>query len=256
MLGGLIIAVVLALWGAQAVVPWRLRRAEDEAALAARRRWAYAALPLLLAALVAALLFLRARPDATYAAGLSPLLASQPARVLALLSAALLGGDLLLALGRGRLENQGWPIVAVLGLASLAAATFLAEIVRVGEGPSSPLLVLLLAAGCRLLVAGGAGEILAPGRPLLALAAGLALPLYALLLPPDLQRALAAGGGWLPLAGSTVLFLTSRFLPPSLRRLGLGAAVLLAGVFLATAGDLSQSLVGRPLPPLPPLPKP
>ena len=47
-----------------------------------------------------------------------------------------------------------------------------------------------------------------------------------------------------------------RFLPASLRRAGLGAAVLLAGIFLAWTGDLSQALAGRPLPPLPPLGKP
>ncbi len=268
MLGGLVIALILALWGAQAVVPWRLRRAgvgvgdaegngePRRAAGDPRRRWAYAALPLLLAASLAALVYLRARPDAAFAAGLSPLLASLPGRLLALLSGALLACDLVLALGRGRLESQGWPIAAVFGLASLAAASFAAELLRVGEGPSSPLPVLLLAAACRLLVALGAGEVLAPGRPLLALLAGLALPLYLLLLPAQLSRPLVASAGWLPLAASAALFLAARFLPPRLRRPGLAAAVLLAGVFLGLAADLSQALAGQPLPPLPPLAKP
>jgi hypothetical protein len=252
MLGGLVIALVLALWGAQAVVPWRLRAAGEEP----RRRWAYGALPLLLTALLAALVYLRARPDAAFAAGLTPLLASLPGRLLALLSAALLACDLVLALGRGRLESQGWPIAAAFGLAWLAAASFAAELLRVGEGPSSSLAVLLLAAACRLLVTLGAGELLAPGRPLLALAAGIALPLYFLLLPAELRHPLAAAGGWLPLAAAALLFAAARFLPASLRRLGLAAAVLLAGVFLAWTADLSQALAGRPLPPLPPLGRP
>ena len=252
MLGGLVVALVVALWGAQAVVPWRLRAAGEEP----RRSWSYAALPLLLLAVLAALVYLRGRPDAALAAGLAPLLASLPGRLLALLTAALLASDLVLVFGRGRLESQGWPVAAAFGLAWLAVASFAAELLRVGEGPSSPLAVLLLAAACRLLVTLGAGELLAPGRPLLAVAAGLALPLYLLLLPAELGRALIATSGWLPLAAAALLFLAARFLPASLRRAGLGAAVLLAGIFLAWAGDLSQALAGRPLPPLPPLGKP
>ncbi len=252
MLGGLVAALVVALWGAQAVVPWRLRRAGEEA----RRSWSYAALPLLLLALLAVLLYLRARPDAALAAGLAPLLASLPGRLLVLFSAALAASDLVLAFGRGRLESQGWPVAAAFGLAWLGLASFAAELLRVGEGPSSPLAILLAAATCRLLVTLGAGELLAPGRPLWAAAAGLALPLYLLLLPAELRGALAAAGAWLPLSAAALLFLAARFLPPSLRRAGLAAAVLLAGLFLAWAGDLSQALAGRPLPPLPPLGKP
>ena len=269
MLGGVVIALVLALWGAQAAVPWRLRGVGSEGGEGSeggdrddahdgdhepRRRWAYAALPLLLTAILATLLYLRARPDAAVAAGLSPLLANVPGRILAILTAALLASDLLLALTRGRLERQGWAIAAALGLASLAATSLSAELLRVGEGPASPAHVLLLAAACRLLVGLAAGEVLAPGRPLLALAAGLALPLYPLLLPAELRRLLAAGGGWLPLAASAVLFLAARFLPPSLRRAGLAGGVLLAGLFFGLTAELSQTLAGRPLPPLPPLP--
>jgi len=249
-MSGLLAAIVLVAWGGQAVAPWRLRRGNE----AARRLWGHAALPLLLTGTLAALLYVRDRPDAALAAGLSPLLATLPGRILTLLLAALLGADLILALGKGRVEDLGWPLAATLSLLFLAAASLGAELLRVGEGQRGPLPLLFAAAGCRLLVTLGAGEAVAPGRPLLAALAGLALPLYFLCLPPRLAHTLVAGGSWLTLAAAAVLFLAARWLPASLRRPTVIAAALLAGLFFAQAGDLSQVLPSDPLPPLQPLP--
>jgi hypothetical protein len=249
-MNGLLIAGILVVWGSQAVAPWRLRRGDE----AARRLWGHAALPLLLAGALAALLYVHDRPDAAIAAGLSPLLSTLPGRVLTLLLAALVGADLILALGKGRVENLGWPLAASLSLLFLAAASLEMELLRVGEGQQGPLPLLFAAAGCRLLVTLGAGEAAAPGRPLFAGMAGLALPLYFLCLPLPLQRAIAGTGAWLTLAGAALLFLAARWFPASLRRPAVLAAALLAGLFFAQAGDLYQALPLPPLPPMPPLP--
>jgi hypothetical protein len=249
-MSGLLVAVILLAWGSQAVAPWRLRRADE----AARRLWGFVALPLLLGGALAALLYVHDRPDAAIIAGLSPIFSTLPGRLLVLLLAALLVADLILALGKGRVENLGWPLAAILSFLFLTAATLAGELLRVGEGQRGPLSLLFAAAGCRLLITLGAGEAIASGRPLLALAAGLALPLYYLCLPGPLKRAIAGGGYWLTLAAATVLFLAARWLPVSLRRPTLLAAALLAGIFLAQTGDLSQALPTPPMPPMPPLP--
>src|SRR6202035_3715771 len=89
---------------------------------------------------------------------------------------------------------RGCPLPAASALAFLAAAAFAGELLRAGEGPQGAPRLLLAAAACRLLLALAAGEAVAPGRPLLALAAGLLLPVYFLVLPPELRRLLAAGG--------------------------------------------------------------
>jgi hypothetical protein len=251
-MSGLLAAIVLVAWGGQAVAPWRLRHGDE----AARRLWGHAALPLLLAGALAALLYVHDRPDAAINAGLSPLFATLPGRVLTLLLAALLGADLILALGKGRVENLGWPLAASLSLLFLAAASLGGELLRVGEGQRGPLPLLFAAAFCRLLVTLGAGEAVAAGRPVFALLAGLALPLYLLCLPQPLARAIAASGYGFTLAAAAVLFLAARWLPASLRRPAVIAAALLAGLFLAQAGDLSQALPAPPLPPMPPLPGP
>jgi hypothetical protein len=228
--------------------------AEPSAALTARQLWGHAALPLLLAGALAALTYIHARPDAAIAAGLSPLLASLPGKILVLLLAALLGADLVLALGKGRVENLGWPLTAALGVFFLAAAAYAGELLRVGEGQRGPLPLLVAAALFRLLVALGAGEAVAPGRPLFALAAGLALPLYYLCLPFALRQEIATGGYAFTLLGAAVLFLVARWLPASLRRPAVIAAALLAGVFLAQVTDFSQALPSPPIPPMPTLP--
>jgi hypothetical protein len=90
-------------------------------------------------------------------------------------------------------------------------------------------------------------------RPVVAPAAGLALPLSLLLLPEALRHRLLGGGAWITLAAAAVLFLAARWLPARLRLPALAAAVLLAGLFWGQVAELSQELAGLPLPALEPL---
>jgi hypothetical protein len=253
MTDALLLGWLLLAWGAQAAVPWRL--AGFAAAEAGRRRpWALALLPLLVTGALAAFAHLQAHPDAAVVQGLYPFGGSGVIRVLAVLFAALAFADALLAAGWRGLETLGWRIAAGFGLVFLLAAGWAAELMRTGEGPASEPAAFVALVLLRTLVALGAAEAVAPGRPLLAIAAGLALPLYALLLPAPLAHALAAHGRWLPLAAAALLFLGARAFPPSLRRPALLAAALLAALWLGQAAHLSEQLSTRPLPPMPPLP--
>jgi hypothetical protein len=255
MLDGLLLAIFLLAWGAQAVTPWRLagRPAED---VEARRRWAWAVLPLFATGVLAALLWVSSHPDATVAAGLVPLATSRVGRPMAILVAALLAADLVAVMGWRRLEDAGWRILGGFGLAALAAVCLAAELLRAGEGPASPLLVAALAAACRLLVALGAGEAVAPGRPLLALAAAPALVAWFYVIPADLADLLLRSGAAFTTGAAALLFFAARWLPASLRRPGLVAAALLAGLLFAQAAVLSGTLGGPVFSPLPPLPGP
>ncbi|HEV8578495.1 MAG TPA: hypothetical protein VGX68_05375 [Thermoanaerobaculia bacterium] len=238
MLDGLILGWLLLAWGAQAVVPWRLASAGPEQ----RRRWPLSLLPLLTGGALGALLYARSHADAAVAQGLYPLTASVPGRVLAVLFAALALAAVVALAGRRRLEDAGWRIAAAFGLAFLLAASWAGELLRTGEGPASEPLPLAALAALRALVALGAAESAAPGRPRLAGAAGLALPLYGLLLPARLAGLLWRQGQALTLGAATLLLLTARWLPASLRRPALAGATLLAGAFLAQAADLSRQL--------------
>lgn len=250
MLDGLIMAWVLFAWGTQAAVPWRLAGAEPRA----RRLWTFAALPLLALGTLAAFWYVEGHPDAAIAPGLYPLRSSRPGRaLLTLLPATALAG-LVTAAGWRRMEAAGWRIAAVLGFAFLAAGSWAGELVRTGEGPASAPPVLALLVTCRLTLALAAGEIAAPGRPLAAVLGGLALPLYWLLLPFELADLLAGKGQRITLGAAAVLLLAARWVPPRLRRPTLAGGILLAGLFLARAADLSQSLGSPALPPLFPLP--
>jgi len=238
MVDGLLLAAALFAWGTQATVPLKL----PAAAPTARRLWAYAALPLLVGGALAAATYVRLHPEAAVAQGLFPFLAARPGRVLAILLAALFLADLVTAFGWRRLEDAGWRIAAGFGLGSLAAASWVGELLRVGEGPPSPAPALAAAVACRLLLALAAGEIAAPGRPLLALGAGLALPVYWFLLPEVLAASLAEGRQQLALGAAAILLLAARWLPAALRRPALAAGILLASLFLARAATLSQSI--------------
>jgi hypothetical protein len=238
MLDGLLLAAVLFAWGTQATVPLKLPGASP----AARRLWAYAALPLLVAGALAATAYVRLHPEAAVAQGLFPFLASKPGRVLAILLAALFLADLVTAFGWRRLEDSGWRIAAGFGLAGLAAASWVGELVRTGEGPPSPGSALAAAAACRLLLALAAGEIVSPGRPLFAAAAGLALPVYWLVLPAPLSADLAQGRQQVALGAAALLLLAARWVPAVLRRPTLAAGVLLASLFLARVATRSQFL--------------
>ena len=125
------------------MLPWRL------AALAPERRrpWALALLPLLITGALAAFGHVQRHPDAAVVQGLYPLGASPRGGILAVLFPALALADALLAAGWRRLEAAGWRIAAGFGLAFLLAASWAAELLRVGEGPASaPLAFLALVA--------------------------------------------------------------------------------------------------------------
>ncbi|HYG64333.1 MAG TPA: hypothetical protein VEL74_17275 [Thermoanaerobaculia bacterium] len=260
LLDGLVMAALLAAWGAQAVAPWRLASRLPGRPEEARRFWGYTILPLYAGGVLAALSWAHTHPDATVAAGLVPITSSPWGRALAILAVALLAADLVAVVGRRRLEDAGWRILGGFGLAALAAVCLVAELLRAGEGPVSPLPVTTLAAACRLLVALAAGEALAPfgagGRPLLALAAAPALGAWFFVVPAGLADALVRSGALLTAGAAAVLFLAARWLPASLRRPGLAAAALLAGLFFAQAAAVSQALGAPVFSPLPPLPGP
>ena len=245
MVDGLLLGWLLLAWGAQAVVPWRLAASRADLTPERRQRvrpWAVALLPLLAAGALAAFAYANRHPDAALAQGLYPLSASRLGLLLAVLLAALALVDLVAA-GAGRgFEPAAWRLAAGFGLTFLLAASLAGELLRIGEGPESDLIPLLVLAGLRLLLALAAAETLAPGRPLLAPFAGIALPLYVLLLPARLARALWGGPAAFTLLAAAVLLLAARWLPASLRRLALGAATLLAGLLLAQAALLSQRL--------------
>jgi hypothetical protein len=246
---GLLFGWLLLAWGAQAVAPWRLAAAAAER----RRAWALALLPLLVTGALAAFALVQLEPDAALAQGLYPFGASGLGRGLAVLFSALVLADSLLATGGRRLETAGWRIVSGFGLAFLLAATWTAELLRTGEGPASAPAAFLALVLLRVLLALGAAEAFAPGRPLLAAVAGLALPLYGLLLPAPLAHALGSHGQWLTLAAASLLLLAARWLPPALRRPALIGGALLAGLYLGQATRLSQGLA-QPLPPMQSLP--
>jgi hypothetical protein len=235
---GLLLGWMLLAWGAQAVLPWRLAGLAPER----RRLGALALLPLLLTGGLAAFLYATRHPDAAVVQGIFPLGASRLGRALAVLFPALAVADLLLLFTWRRLEASGWRIAAGFGLVFLLAATWAAELIRAGEGPASALFALILLTLLRALLALGAAEALAPGRPVLAAAAAPSLLLYGLLLPALLARDLGAHGQWLTLAAAALLLLGARWLPTPLRRPALAGAALLAGLYLGEAARLSVEL--------------
>jgi hypothetical protein len=248
-LDGLLLGWLLLAWGAQAVIPWRL------AGLAPtlRKRGALALLPLLVTGVLAAFLMIQGHPDAALAQALYPPGASILGRALAVLFTATALAGALLATGWRSLEAVGWRLAALFGAALLLAATWAAELLRTGDGPASAPAAFIVLTLLRALIALGAAEALAPGPPRLAVAAGLALPVYALLLPAPLARALALHGQWLTLAAAALLLAAARWLPPALRRPALLAGALLAGLFLGQAVRVSETLAVPPLPPMPSL---
>jgi hypothetical protein len=239
---GLLLAGLLLAWGAQAVLPWRLAGLDTGLNTERRRAGALALLPLLLTGALAAFFYVLRYPDAAIVQGLYPLGASRAGRTLTVLFFALMVSDLFLFLTWRRLEAAGWRIAAGLGLVFLLAATWAAELARIGEGPESAAIPFLALVALRALAALGAAEALAPGPPRLAAAAGPGLALYGFLLPAQLAQALGARGQWLTLATAALLLLGARWFPPSLRRPALLGATLLAGLYLGQAARLSAEL--------------
>ncbi len=259
LLDALCLLTLLVGWGAQAVVPWRLaaggrigggsggahgsgRNEGGGSGAAAFRAWRLAALPLAVAGLVAAFALANRSPDAAVAGHLVPLTMTTPGRLLAVLVPAMLGAALVGCLAGRRLDPRGLRLVAAFGAAAAAAAGWAGELLRIGEGPPSPLWKLLLLAACRLALALAAGEAVAPGRPLWAAAGGVALAVYLPLLPANLRGPLWAEDLQLTCAAAALLLAAARWLPPALRRPALATGVVLAAIVLAHAGRVSQAL--------------
>jgi hypothetical protein len=230
-------------WGAPAAAPWRLAGAPR----GRRRLWAWTTPSLLLAAIVGAYGMLAARPEEAMAAGLAPLGASLPGRLLMPLVPALFAATLLAAYAWERLGAPAWRMIGALGLATLVAVAWagerLATVAHAPEGvEGEPAWILALRVACRVLLALGAGELLAPGRPVWAPAAGLALPLYLWFLPPEVRLPLWQHGGAPTLAAATAVLLAARWLPAALRRAALGAGALLIAAFFVEASRTLQAM--------------
>jgi hypothetical protein len=247
LLDALWIAWALVAFGAHAVVPWTLAGDSADPELERRRLvWSRAALPLLLSGALAVLLALRAQPDAALAHGLVPFHGSRLGRVALVLLPALAAAVLVTSFGWRRLENLGWRLAALFGAAALVPVAWIFELLRIGEGPAGDPGTLAGTVACRALVGLAAGHVAAPGRPWLAFLGGAALPVYAWLLPPVLSAALGPGGDFLTLYAGTLILLAAPLLPARLRRPAVAVGVVLASLFFARAGDLSQAL-GQPL---------
>jgi hypothetical protein len=238
MLEPLLAAWILIAWGAQAAAPWRAAALPPQG----RSPWALAAVPLLASGALSAFRLLAEHPDAAMARGMGAFRGSPFALATALLFSALLLADLVAWLGGEKLEPAGWRLVALFGAAFLFAASFGGELLRIGETRPGPLWALFGLTACRFLIACGAGEAVAPGRPALAPFAALALLTYFVLLPQPVAAALLARQGWLPFGTATLLFAAARWLPQRLRRPALAAAALLAGLALTLAAELSRRL--------------
>jgi len=232
-----VVALNLAVWGAHALLPWHLARAPERA----RRLWARLALPGVGLSVVATAAALRLAPDAAAAWRLHDLAGGElPTVALAVAAGATALADLLLALGWRQLEPAAWRLLAALGALALGAVTLAAELVRIGWGPVPSTAALLAAAALRLPLALAAAEATA-GPPRLATPlAGLALGAAVALWPESLRDALGADRA--TLGAALILLLSARLVPARLRRPAAIAGVLLAALFLARAGEISQAL--------------
>lgn len=237
----LALALQLFVLGLHVVAPWQLAPlVPGNDAVDRKRLWALTATPLLLAAALAGLYDLGEHPDAALAWGLGWPTASLTALLLALTAVAVALCDLILFAGFRKLEPIGWRFAAGLSLALLLAASVAGELLRTGRGPASGLAVLGLAALCRVPLALAAGEAAWGPVGWLATLAGLTLPLSLAGLAAPVRTAL--GPDLATLGAATALLLAARFLPLSLRRPAVIAAILLAALYLDRTRDISAAL--------------
>jgi len=230
-------AANLLVFGAHALAPLRLAAADEPA----RRRWAVAALPLLLGSALLTLFAIGSRPDDAIAWGLvHPIDGSAPAKAIALVGAALLLADGVLFVSWRRFEPSAWRALAALGFLALGAQALGAELLRIGYGPWSGTAAVFLCAALRAPLALAAAETAAGSPRLWSLVAGPALVLLALFWPASLRMALARDLA--TLAAAALLLAGARFAPPSLRRLAAAAGLVLALLFLARSAQLSRTL--------------
>ena len=237
-------------WGAHAVVPWRLPQASE----APRKAWALVAMPLLLAAVISTMLRLRSDPDAAIEQGLAQALGgSLLATIATLVVASLFAVDVIVALGNDRFGDKSWAAAGAIGVLALLLVSLAGERLRIGIGPGGIGPAFLAATAIRIAVTAAAGEALSSRRPAFAPWAGLLLPCYAFLLPPDLRTAVQDTGLiWTSVAGGG-LFLSACFLPHRWQRVVILIATVLAGLFLARVAGLSDQLGRLPTSDLPTL---
>jgi hypothetical protein len=240
LLTALVLALNLAVFGAHAVLPFRLATAEPER----RRWWAFAAPAVLFGALVATGAEIARRPDDAIAWGLTdPWTGSTPARLIAVVVAALVLGDLVVAVGWRRLEPAGWRLVGALGGLAVLAHALGSELLRIGWGPVPVASAVLVAAAVlRVPLALAAGELVAGAPRLWTPLAGAALVAATRLWPAELRAALAADR--VTLGAAAVVLVAARFVPRRQRRAAGVAGLALAVLFLARAAEVSRILGG------------
>lgn len=234
------IAFGLLVYGAHALVPFRLAAAADDR----KRLWALTAPLALLASFIATAAVVSRRPDEAIAWGLTdPIAGSLPARLIAVALAGLLLADLVVAFGWRRLEPAAWRVLGAFGIVGALFQTLGSELLRTGTGPAGPSLGVLVAmVALRLPLALAAGELLAGGPRLWVPLAGPALLVATRLWPPALRGAL--GADRITLLVAAVLLLGARFVPPPLRRAAGWAGFALAVLFLARSAEVSRILGG------------
>ena len=230
--------------GAHAVAPWRLRRSPPEA----RRPWALGA-PLLLSLAALAFLSLLGRTeDAAIASGLAPFSVSRMSLALGTTGAGLCLADLLLLFAWRRLEDRGWPLLALFGIAATVAQAFALAALAGGDA-RAPSAALPLRAAALLALALGASEAIlsrAPRLPAAASLAGLGLPLFAFALPEAVRAPFLSAGGLAFLGAAAALLFLTRFVASPARRGALAlAGLLLAGLAWAKAVDVAGALAGQ-----------
>jgi len=235
-----VLAFNLAVFGAHAMLPFHLARAEPER----RRRWALAAPVALVAAILGTMALVARRPDDAIAWGLThPWSGSLPARLIAVVLAALVVSDLVLAVGWRRLEPAGWRLAGALGTLGVLAHAMGSELLRIGWGPSPGTAAVLLATiAFRAPLALAAGELIAGTPRWWVPISGPALILATRLWPGPLRAALADDR--ITLASAAFLLVIARFAPQAMRRIAAIAGLALAVLFLTRAGEVSRVLGG------------
>jgi hypothetical protein len=239
-LAAAVLVLNLVVWGAHALLPWRLARSEGRGP----RLWPALALPAVGLSFAGTAAVLRFDPDPAVAWGLTGFADGAPAaRVLAVLALAATLADCVLLVGGPRVEPRGWWLAGALGVAALAGATLGSELLRIGWGPVPRPVALYAAAALRLPLALAAAELAAGAPRLWTPVSGPGLLAAWLLWPLALRRAL--GADLLTLLAAAALLVAARFVPARWRRAAGIAGLLLAVLFLTRAGAVSAILGDR-----------
>jgi hypothetical protein len=237
-------ALILLATGAHAVVPWRLRRSTPEQ----RRPWALGAALLLSLAGLAFLSLIGRSEDAVLASRLVPFAESPLSLALGTTAAGLCLADLLLLFAWRRLEDRGWPLLALFGVAVVVAQSFALAALTGGDSkaPAAALLLRALVLAALALAASEAITSNAPRLAQLASLAGLGLPLFAFALPEAVREPFVSSGGLALLGAATALLFATRFANRLAPRRALAlTGLLLAGLAWAKTVDIAGALAGQ-----------